>query len=253
METLVTVIGAFKAKWEGLSSSVRSEFSLPAARLVCCFGDEPYLDPVCRESWRGVFRPIKANGNGDWPSYIRCEFPRHDALIYLPGSTCSPSADVLFVMALAHEFRHFEQWGSEPQLLRDCETLSNEPKLATKNWPLPTRGTRLAFQRRLPTSFSGGIEWKTTPGIRFAEVVTGPIGCSFRSCHHPQTTIGSKRVAASSPSIGKMGKTWDSLFDADRGCAICSSATPGTHRSSTLPAPLPLSSVRFSRRLFLRP
>src|SRR5450432_1144541 len=156
METLVTVIGAFKAKWEGLSSSVRSEFSLPAARLVCCFGDEPYLDPVCRESWRGVFRPIKANGNGDLPSFIRCEFPRHDALIYLPGSTCSPSADVLFVMALAHEFQHFEQWGSEPQLLRDCETLSNEPKLATKKLAAPHERDAVGISKKVANKLLGG-------------------------------------------------------------------------------------------------
>jgi hypothetical protein len=155
METLITVTGEFKAKWEDLSSSVRSQFSLPAARLVCCFGNEPHLDPVCPESWRGVFRPIKARGNGDWPSYIRCEFPRQDALIYLPGSTCSTNDDVLFVMAYAHELRHFEQWDGELQLLRDCESLSNEPNLATKKLDAPHERDAIGFSKKVAIELLG--------------------------------------------------------------------------------------------------
>src|SRR5271169_3432329 len=99
-----------KAKWEQLSLLVLEECEiLPAYRIVCYFDDES----VCiGPSERGLFVPdIRKSGNRVcWPDYVKdylsddAGFP--DALIYIPGYTCSEADETLFVMALAHELRH---------------------------------------------------------------------------------------------------------------------------------------------------
>lgn len=132
------------------------EFQLPPeTRLLCCFGDEAYLNPVCPASRRGVFRPILKKGNGGWPEYIRCQFPRHQALIYLPGPTCSAPDGVLFVMAFSHELRHFQQWTINGELLARCGALQNKFDIEARKWTLPHERDAIRESKRIAERLLG--------------------------------------------------------------------------------------------------
>jgi hypothetical protein len=50
-----------------------------------------------------------------------------DALIHIPGSTCCSNEPVLFVMAFAHELRHFVQWATQSTAWATDQRLRKDP------------------------------------------------------------------------------------------------------------------------------
>jgi hypothetical protein len=115
---------------------------LPAYKLLCYIDDEipsylPAMDylPLAHRAFSGLHVPTR--GGGRWPHHVQeLLFTRDhefafDNLIYIPGTEYARDP-ITFVMILAHEFRHFVQYG-ESELawkvnrilfdnLRECDT-----------------------------------------------------------------------------------------------------------------------------------
>jgi hypothetical protein len=142
-----------EAKWKDVYRRVLDSFEVPKKRLVCWFDDVSHLDPVCPESCRGMFLPIKPKGKGDWPEYVRRDLRQDlfDALIYLPGKTCCANDTILFEIAFAHELQHFVQWACAPDEWNDCSRRLQglDPLTEAKAWHIPTERDATIISKRV--------------------------------------------------------------------------------------------------------
>jgi hypothetical protein len=157
MGSRITIEGEGRHKWADVIQEVLNKFKLQGFGLLCYFGTERFLDPMCAESERGVFWPTKNRGYGNWPDEIRCALPGHDALIYLPESTCRTNDKVFFAMTFAHELRHFEQWMAHSRILEAGKLLLKLPrrKAKTMDWDFPHERDAIITSKRVTEEMAG--------------------------------------------------------------------------------------------------
>ena len=148
-----------EARWKDFYRQVLDSLELPQKRLVCWFDDVSHLDPVCPESYRGVFLPITPKGKGDWPEYVRRDFRQDlfDALIYLPGTTCCADDTILFEIAFAHELQHFVQWACAPEVWKagSRRLQGLDPMTEAKAWHIPTERDATSVSKGVAEALNG--------------------------------------------------------------------------------------------------
>ncbi len=149
-------------RWKSLCSRVLAEFfPLPEYRLLCFFDtDQLYW---CAPSVLGNFFPDlgRCRKKKQLPFYIDdtqdAKGRVFDVLIHISGSTCCANEPVLYVMALAHELRHFVQWASRPDLYRDPLRMLGEsnPMIDTEAWSVPVERDAIIFSKRVAETLNG--------------------------------------------------------------------------------------------------
>jgi hypothetical protein len=157
-------------RWAGLSKRVGEEFDLLGPGVLCFFDDES----VCvSSSERGLFVPDLVNPNNRhcWPQYVRDHMDAADAaLIYVPGHVCCRSEQVLFVIALAHEIRHFEQWTREPKTWEMGRKLrENQAFLRLqRTWDIPAEADAIIVSKRVAEKVAGTEEVRKYTRMRMS-------------------------------------------------------------------------------------
>ncbi len=136
--------------------------NLPAFRLLCYIDDRvpnglPGTDslPETHRAFAGSHVPII--GGGTWPPHVQecfytCEGEfAFDNLIYIPG-TRDATNEAKFVMILAHEFRHFVQYGESKTAWRVHDVLfRNLGNLdqGARVWDIPDERDAMIFSKRV--------------------------------------------------------------------------------------------------------